>query len=34
TVAHARALARKYTADRPDASVDAFLANRREDSGA
>ncbi|GGN59576.1 hypothetical protein GCM10011349_40230 [Novosphingobium indicum] len=34
SVAHARALARKYTADRPDASVDAFLANRREDSGA
>ncbi|TYC78749.1 AbrB/MazE/SpoVT family DNA-binding domain-containing protein [Novosphingobium sp. BW1] len=33
SVAHARALARKYTADRPDASVDAFLANRREDSG-
>lgn len=34
SVAHARALARKYTADRPDASVDAFLAKRREDSGA
>ena len=34
SVAHARALARKYTADRPDASVDAFLVNRREDSGA
>lgn len=34
SVAHARALARKYAADRPDASVDAFLANRREDSGA
>ena len=34
SVAHARALARKYTADRPDASVDAFLAHRREDSGA
>lgn len=33
SVAHARALARKYTADRPDASVDAFLTNRREDSG-
>lgn len=34
SVAHARAIARKYTADRPDASVDTFLANRREDSGA
>lgn len=33
SVAHARALARKYTADRPEASVDAFLANRRADSG-
>ena len=34
SVAHARALARKYTGDRPEASVDAFLAKRREDSGA
>ena len=32
-IAHARALAHKYTADRPDASVDSFLANRRADSG-
>ena len=33
SVAHARALARKYTGDRPEASVDAFLADRRADSG-
>lgn len=33
SVAHARALARHYTGDRPEASVDAFLANRRGDSG-
>lgn len=33
SVAHAQALARKYAGDRPDASVDAFLARRREDSG-
>ena len=33
SVAHARALARKYTQDRPEASVDAFLASRRGDSG-
>jgi AbrB family looped-hinge helix DNA binding protein len=33
SVAHARALARKYTGGQPDASVDAFLANRRADSG-
>lgn len=33
SVAHARALARKYTADKPEASVDSFLANRRTDSG-
>lgn len=32
SVAHARALARKYTADSPEASVDAFLASRRVDS--
>ena len=32
-VAHARAIARRYTADNPDASVDAFLRQRREDSG-
>jgi AbrB family looped-hinge helix DNA binding protein len=29
SIAHARTLASKYTADRPEASVDAFLANRR-----
>lgn len=34
SVEHARALARKYTDDRPEASVDAFLANRPADSGA
>jgi AbrB family looped-hinge helix DNA binding protein len=33
SIAHAQALARKYTADKPEASVDAFLANRRADSG-
>ena len=33
SVAHAQALARKYTADKPESSVDAFLANRRSDSG-
>ena len=33
SVAHARALARQYTADKPEASVDSFLANRRADSG-
>ena len=32
-VAHAQALARRYTADNPNASVDAFLLNRRNDSG-
>jgi len=32
-VAHAQALARKHTADNPGASVDAFLANRRAESG-
>lgn len=31
-VARAQAIARKYTGH-PDASVDAFLANRRTDSG-
>ena len=31
-VARAQAIARKY-ADHPDASVDAFLANRARDSG-
>ncbi len=28
SIAHAQALAREYTADKPEASVDAFLANR------
>ena len=32
-ITHAQALARKYTADKPEASVDAFLANRRTESG-
>lgn len=31
-VARAQALAKRYTGDKPDSSVDAFLANRREDS--
>ncbi len=31
-VARAQAIAKKYT-DHPDASVDAFLASRRSDSG-
>jgi AbrB family looped-hinge helix DNA binding protein len=33
SVAHAQALARKYTAGNAEASVDAFLAGRRADSG-
>lgn len=33
SVAHARALARKYAGDQPEASVDAFLERRRADSG-
>ncbi len=33
SVAHAQALARKYTADNPGTSVDAFLAERRTESG-
>ena len=33
SVAHARTLARKYTANKPEASVDAFLANRRVETG-
>lgn len=32
-VAHAQALAKRYTDDKPEASVDAFLAGRRNDSG-
>ena len=33
SIAHAQALARKYTANKPEACVDAFLANRRAESG-
>ena len=33
SVAHAQAIARRYLADRADVSVDAFLANRRTESG-
>jgi len=33
SIARAQALAREYTADKPGASVDAFLASRRADSG-
>jgi AbrB family looped-hinge helix DNA binding protein len=33
SVAHAIELARRYTADNPGASVDAFLSNRRAESG-
>ena len=32
-VARAQALAKQYTGCNPDASVDAFLARRREESG-
>ena len=32
-VARAQALAKRYTDGSPEASVDAFLAQRREDSG-
>jgi len=32
-VAHAQAIALRYTANNPNASVDAFLAQRRADSG-
>ena len=32
-VARAQALAKRYTDGNPEASVDAFLAHRREDSG-
>ena len=32
-VAHAQAIALRYTANNPEASVDAFLAQRRADSG-
>jgi AbrB family looped-hinge helix DNA binding protein len=32
-VARAQALAKRYTADTADSSVDAFLARRRADSG-
>jgi AbrB family looped-hinge helix DNA binding protein len=33
SIAHAQTLARKYTFDKPEAGVDAFLANRRMESG-
>lgn len=33
SIVHARALAHKYTANKPEASVDAFLTNRRAESG-
>ncbi len=33
SISHAQALARRYTADKPGASVDAFLSNRRAQSG-
>ena len=33
SIARAQALVREYTADKPDASVDAFLASRRVESG-
>lgn len=33
SIAHAQALAKHYTGDKADASVDAFLKRRREDSG-
>lgn len=32
-VARAQALAKRYTGDNPNSSVDAFLANRREETG-
>lgn len=32
-VANAQAIVRKYTGDNPEASVDAFLANRRKEWG-
>lgn len=32
-VANAQAIARRYTGDNPASSVDAFLAQRRQDSG-
>ena len=33
SVARAQAIARRYLQDRPDVSVDAFLATRRTESG-
>ena len=32
-IAHVQTLAKQFTASRPEVSVDAFLARRREDSG-
>ncbi len=33
SIAKAQALARRYTGDKPETSVEAFLNNRRTDSG-
>ena len=33
SIAHAQTLAKQYTGDNPEASVDAFLGRRREESG-
>jgi hypothetical protein len=33
SIAHAQAIAKRYTGDKPSASVDAFLDGRRADSG-
>lgn len=33
SIAHAQSLAKKYTAGKPEASVDAFLVRRSEESG-
>ncbi len=33
SIAHAQAIARKYTAQVPDSGVDGFIARRRHDSG-
>lgn len=33
SIAHAQGMARRHTKAKPDATVDAFLANRRADSG-
>jgi len=33
SIAHAQAIARKYSAGNPDMAVDTFIANRKADSG-